>query len=1064
MEEEHVHKQHNAPKSGAKAKKKAQKLQKVASAKGKSGQSSDPRAFSIQKVNKIRRRVMHALDKETRKHHAPIANRTADQPPPLVIAVVGPPQVGKTTLIRSLVKRFTKQTLNEIKGPITIVAGKNRRYTFIECKNDMNAMLDLAKICDVALLMVDGSFGFEMETFEFLNMLMAHGMPRVMGVLTQLDRLRTQKQIRRRKKELKARFQSEISARSNLFYFSGISKDMYPQRETVNMARFLSVLKPKVQRWRNNHPYILADRLEDITDPEDVRVNPKMDRSISIYGYVRGTYIRSGQRVHMPGGGDFTLDNVTLLKDPCPAPSSKEEMTKSRKRRLDDRDRVVYAPMSDVGGILFDRDATYIEMPEDEDEEEEGDEDEDEDEDKAGDRAMKEDEDAEPDFRDVGDDDGDAEDGGVGGARWKEGMLERASKHHETRHAANLHELVYGKRASQTVDADDDDNDGDDFFTMRSKAKADEVHDSSRGAWSTAIDHDWDEEDLIAELKNQFVTGEWHEDDDAQTLLDKHKQSLEQGDSDGDGDGAEDDEFGDFEDLETGEVHTSSSAAAAGGEGEMGDADADGEGEGDEGEDEEEQPKSALTSRQKRELKKARMKALFDEEYDRVSGGGKTHFDEVKDELAERVKFNMDEFADEDDTLRVEYEGYRPGLYVRVEVHGVPMELVEYFDASYPYILGGVLPQEEEMGFIQIRFKRHRFYQRRLKNRDPVIMSMGWRRFQTTPLYASQDDNHRHRLLKVTPDHVHCVACVYAPFVDPGSGCLTVINSGEAGTDFRVTGTGTVVQLDQTSDIVKKLKLVGYPMKVVKNTAFIKGMFNSALEVAKFQGAAIKTVSGIRGQIKRAIRAPDGAFRATFEDRILMSDIIFLRTWYPVTPPKFYNPVLSLLLPDKTAWGGMRSTWVLRIANGLPTPRKKDSEYRPIHRKERRFNPLKVPKKLQANLPFKTKPKLATKRRHATYETKRAVVLSEKERKRISLLQELATIRNDMNAKKKARRAQKREEAKKKYVKSELERTRIRKEKMKEVYRALGKEEKRRMIAQGRALPDSKRAKGPEPV
>lgn len=30
-----------------------------------------------------------------------------------------------------------------------------------------------------------------------------------------------------------------------------------------------------------------------------------------------------------------------------------------------------------------------------------------------------------------------------------------------------------------------------------------------------------------------------------------------------------------------------------------------------------------------------------------------------------------------------------------------------------------------------------------------------------------------------------------------------------------------------------------------------------------------------------------------------MGDIVFLRTWYPVTPPKFYNPVLSLLLPDK---------------------------------------------------------------------------------------------------------------------------------------------------------------------
>jgi len=79
----------------------------------------------------------------------------------------------------------------------------------------------------------------------------------------------------------------------------------------------------------------------------------------------------------------------------------------------------------------------------------------------------------------------------------------------------------------------------------------------------------------------------------------------------------------------------------------------------------------------------------------------------------------------------------------------------------------------------------------------------------------------------------------------------------------------------------------------------------------------------------------------------------------------------------------------------------KDSLYKPIERPARVFNTLKIPRALQAQLPFANKPKQAVKRREKSYESKRAVVMEPGERRLHSLMQKIHTIRNDKTAKRK---------------------------------------------------------------
>jgi hypothetical protein len=70
---------------------------------------------------------------------------------------------------------------------------------------------------------------------------------------------------------------------------------------------------------------------------------------------------------------------------------------------------------------------------------------------------------------------------------------------------------------------------------------------------------------------------------------------------------------------------------------------------------------------------------------------------------------------------------------------------------------------------------------------------------------------------------------------------------------FRITATGWVQEFNNTARIVKKIKLTCTPCKIFKKTTLIKGMFTSDLEVARFEGAAIRTISGIRGHVKKVM-------------------------------------------------------------------------------------------------------------------------------------------------------------------------------------------------------------------
>ncbi|KAH0977095.1 hypothetical protein GBA52_026814 [Prunus armeniaca] len=895
---EQSHKEHRSRQSGAKADKKKRDT-------SQNGKKQNPKAFAFSSTVKAKRLQSRSVEKEQRRLHVPTIDRSYGEQPPYVVLVHGPPKVGKSLLIKSLVKHYTKHNLPEVRGPITIVSGKQRRVQFVECPNDINGMIDAAKFADLALLLIDGSYGFEMETFEFLNILQVHGFPKVMGVLTHLDKFKDVKKLKKTKQHLKHRFWTEIYDGAKLFYLSGLIHGKYVKREIHNLARFISVMKFHPLSWRTAHPYVLVDRFEDVTPPEKVRLNNKCDRNVTLYGYLRGCNMKKGTKIHIAGVGDYSLAGMTGLADPCPLPSA------AKKKGLRDKEKLFYAPMSGLGDLLYDKDAVYINIndhfvqfsnvdekgeatnegkhqdvgvalvkslqntkysvdekleesfinlfsrkpnllsnaqsdgkdtyesreeirmiepleeyqsgeaikgdgsaKESNVEDSDGSESESSDKNEAAHKDAS-DQDAnlkdhlkehvefhggrsrrkvifgnDLDHNDMEDSDLEAEDDGddnndddiqassgsdseededvhetddeIGNiAKWKESLVERTS----SRQTINLMQLVYGKSTSMPTtsinehdSSADDESDGDDFF--KPKGEVNKKHGGIEGGTWNIEDcskftnysnlKDWKEEKLREGIRDRFVTGDW-------SKASQRNQATEAK--------VEDDDavYGDFEDLETGEKH---------------DADHTDDASNDANHKEDD------LAKEERRLKKLALPESSEEElenkHEGKSGRDQSkesgYFDKLKDEIELRKQMNIAELNDLDDATRLEIEGFRTGTYLRLEVHDVPYEMVEYFDPCHPILVGGIGLGEENVGNMQARLKRHRWHKKVLKTSDPIIVSIGWRRYQTIPVYAIEDRNGRHRMLKYTPEHMHCLAMFWGPLAPPNTGVVAFQN------------------------------------------------------------------------------------------------------------------------------------------------------------------------------------------------------------------------------------------------------------------------------------------------
>ena len=67
-------------------------------------QKRNAKAFGVNSAVAMRKKFNVSQDRKSNKEFIPVVKNQSDEPPPLIVALVGPPKVGKSTLIKSLIK------------------------------------------------------------------------------------------------------------------------------------------------------------------------------------------------------------------------------------------------------------------------------------------------------------------------------------------------------------------------------------------------------------------------------------------------------------------------------------------------------------------------------------------------------------------------------------------------------------------------------------------------------------------------------------------------------------------------------------------------------------------------------------------------------------------------------------------------------------------------------------------------------------------------------------------------------------------------------------------------
>ncbi|KAI9094655.1 hypothetical protein DFS34DRAFT_628610 [Phlyctochytrium arcticum] len=248
----------------------------------------------------------------------------------------------------------------------------------------------------------------------------------------------------------------------------------------------------------------------------------------------------------------------------------------------------------------------------------------------------------------------------------------------------------------------------------------------------------------------------------------------------------------------------------------------------------------------------------------------------------------------------LEESGVAAGTLVTIYLKEVPRAVHDSFitNPTNPFILFSLLPHEQKFSVLNFILTRNTEYNDPVKSKDAMLVQCGFRRYLTNPVYSSdtRGANNVHKFERFLQGGRNAVGTIYAPIQfgpapilmfkpDAVKGMHWEADSSEGGAESvsPYVAHGSVLDLDPTRILAKRLILTAHPFKVHKRGAVLRYMFWHPSDIHYFKPIQLSTKLGRIGHIKESL-GTHGYMKAVFDGPLKGQDTVCMYLYKRVFP------------------------------------------------------------------------------------------------------------------------------------------------------------------------------------